>query len=353
MRFGLVGCGAIGAMRAESLAKTPGAELVLVYDTDARRSAEYAAKYNVRAAATLDELIESGDIDTVIVSTPPNVHREHCEKALNAGKDVLCEKPLASTIEDCRAIVSTAEKCGRTLATGYNYRFYPPVAKARELIAEGKIGKVINVKSYAGHPGGEEFTHHWVHDPSIMGGGALMDNGIHLADLLLHFLGEATESHGFASDSVWNFGESEDNGFVLAKTDDGKIGTLHASWSEWGGYHFYVDINGTEGRIRLWYPPMMTTLYSRPEGRAKKGKRKTFLFPMLQVKERLGSYKYTLEQSFIAEHLDFMKRVKGGDGVGATGVDGLAAVELVNSAYHRNGNAIADDKAGTAISQSA
>ncbi len=352
MRFGLVGCGAIGALRAESLAKTPGAELVLVFDSDARRSSEFAAKYNVRATATLEDLVTSGDIDAVIVSTPPNIHREHCEMALNAGKDVLCEKPLASTIEDCRSIVETAARCGRTLATGYNYRFYPPVAKARELIAEGRIGKVINVKSYAGHPGGEEFTHHWVHDPSIMGGGALMDNGIHLADLLLHFLGEATESHGFASDSVWNFGESEDNGFVLAKTEDGKIGTLHASWSEWAGYHFYVDINGTDGRIRLRYPPMMTILQERPQGRAKKGKRKTFLFPMLQVKERLGSYKWTLEQSFIAEHLDFMNRAKGGQGVGASGTDGLAAVELVNAAYKRNGRA-ASPPDGTAISKSA
>ncbi|HMJ07896.1 MAG TPA: Gfo/Idh/MocA family oxidoreductase, partial [Pyrinomonadaceae bacterium] len=95
MRFGLIGCGAIGALRAKSLGNTPGAELVLVFDNIPERAAEFAAKYGVRAATSMEELINSGEVDTVIVSTPPNLHREHCEMALDAGKDVLCEKPLA------------------------------------------------------------------------------------------------------------------------------------------------------------------------------------------------------------------------------------------------------------------
>lgn len=339
MKFGLIGCGAIGVFRAESLKKTPGAELVAVFDVIPERAAEFAKKYNVRATSSLEDLLNSKDIDTVIVSTPPNLHREHCEAAFKAGKDVLCEKPLASTVEDCQAILDSANKHSRVLGTGYNYRFYPAVVKAKELIDQNRIGKIISVKSFAGHPGGPEFTHHWVHDPEIMGGGALMDNGIHLADLLLYFLGEATETHGFCSSDVWNFGDSEDNGFILARTEEGRIGTLHASWSEWGGYHFKVEILGTEGRINLSYPPMMTVLTERPVGTAKKGKRQTFLFPLMQIKERLGSYKWTLEQSFIAEHLDFMNRVKGGNGEGATGIDGLRAVELVNAAYTKRKSA--------------
>jgi predicted dehydrogenase len=169
-----------------------------------------------------------------------------------------------------------------------------------------------------------------------------MDNGIHLADLLLHFLGEAKETSGFCSDSVWNFGKSEDNGFVLAKTEDGRIGTLHASWSEWAGYHFRVEINGTKGRVTFSYPPMLTVLTERPEGSAKKGKRKTFLFPLFQVKERMRSYLWTLEESFIAEHLDFMARARGESGFGATGTDGMAAVELVNAAYKDGENSSFD-----------
>jgi predicted dehydrogenase len=332
-RFGLIGCGAIGEFRAQALKQTPQAELKQVVDALPERSAEFARRFGVRAAASIDDLIASPDIDAVIVSTPPNLHREHCEKALRAGKDVLCEKPLASTVEDCYRIVETAAACGRTLATGFNYRFYPAVMKARELIAAGRIGEVDHVKSFAGHPGGPEFTHHWVHDATIMGGGALMDNGIHAADLTLHFLGEIAESCGLATENIWRFAHSEDNGFVMMRTPQGRVGTLHASWSEWRGYRFHIDIYGTKGCIRVWYPPMMTVLHERPVGSAKRGARKTFLFPMFQLNERLRSYRWTIVQSFVAEQQDFLQRMQGHKGVGATGVDGLRAVEMVASAY--------------------
>jgi predicted dehydrogenase len=347
MKFGLIGCGAIGVFRAESLAKTPGAKLTAVFDISPEKRAEFARKYRVRATETLAEIIEDPSIDAVIVSTPPNLHREHCELALHAGKHVLCEKPLASTAEDCRRIVETARACKKVLATGYNYRFYPAIIKAKELIQAGKIGEVTSVKSYAGHPGGMEFTHQWVHDPRVMGGGALMDNGTHLADLMLYFLeSPPIETYGFCSDSVWNFGESEDNGFILTRTAQGRIGTLHASWSEWKGYHFEVEICGTNGSISVKYPPMMTVLYERPQTAAKKGKRRIYLFPLMQIKERIRSYRWTLEQSFIGEQTDFLRRVEGLAGFGATGIDGLRAVELVNSAYKNKGSDVFEIHSG-------
>lgn len=335
MKFGLIGYGAIGQLRAQSLRQTPGTELMLIVEpVDARRAE--AARAGFQVARSIDELTARQDIDAVIVSTPPNLHREHCVQVLRAGKHTLCEKPLASTVEDCRYIVETAQQCKRVLGTGFNYRFYPAVAKARELIAAGKIGAVDHVKSFAGHPGGPEFTHQWVHNPKIMGGGALMDNGIHLADLTLHFLGEVVVSHGLRSERVWEFPGSEDNGYVLMRTREGRVGTLHASWSEWTGYHFDVEISGTQGCVHLQYPPMMTTHYDRPAGSAKRGRRTIFLFPVFQVQERLRSYRWTIIQSFIAEHLDFIARIAGKPGVGATGVDGLRAVELAYSAYREN-----------------
>jgi predicted dehydrogenase len=323
----------MGNFRAQALRQTPGAELRMVVDPVPERRDQAARMLGVRTSAEIQELTGSGDIDAVIISTPPNLHREHCEAALRAGKHVLCEKPLASTVEDCVHIVETAGTQGRVLGTGFNYRFYPAVAKARELIMAGRIGEVDSVCGFAGHPGGPEFTHHWVHDASIVGGGALMDNGIHVADLTLHFLGDVLEAHGYATERIWGFPGSEDNGYVLMRTAAGKIGTLHATWSEWRGYHFHVDIHGTQGLIRLSYPPMLTILCERPKGAAKRGARRVYLFPRMQVMERLRSYRWTLVQSLIAEQSDFMQRIAGRPGRGATGVDGLRAVELAYSAY--------------------
>jgi predicted dehydrogenase len=278
--------------------------------------------------SSVEELVCSNQIDAVVVSTPPNVHREHCEVALDAGMHVLCEKPLATTVADCRALVEAADRQGRILATGFNYRFYPAVSKARNLISAGAIGKLDHVVSFAGHPGGPEFTHPWVHDARVVGGGALMDNGIHLADLTLHFLGDVVESHRMCTEHVWQFSGSEDNGYVMMRTADGRVGLLHASWTEWRGYHFSVDLYGNRGCIRLSYPPMATVLYTRPVGRQRRGSRKAFLFPLVQVLERMRSYRWSIVQSFIAEQVDFVARIRGGAGLGATGLDGLRAVEL-------------------------
>lgn len=331
--FGLIGYGAIGALRAQALEQTPGGRLGMIAEPVDERRSTAAAKHRVRTTASLGEMLADPQIDAVIVSTPPNLHHAHCVAALRAGKHVLCEKPLAPTLDQARDMVAIARQCGKTLATGFNYRFYPGVMRARELIERGQLGDIVYVKSYAGHPGGPEFTHPWVHSPEIVGGGALMDNGIHLADLTLYFLRTPILSVGARSDKVWHFAGSEDNGFVLAHSDDGRIGMLHASWSEWRGYQWRVEICGSQGALYISYPPMLLIQYTRPRDASKRGHRRIHAFPSFQIKERLRSYRWTVVQSFIAEHMDLAARLDGGVSVGATGTDGLRAVEFAQSAY--------------------
>lgn len=336
---GLIGYGAIGALRAQALEQTPGVRLGKLAEPVGERRAAAAAKHRVSTTPSLDEMLADPQIDAVIVSTPPNLHHAHCVAALRAGKHVLCEKPLAPTVAEARDMVRIAEACGQVLATGFNYRFYPGVARARELMAQGQLGDVVYVKSYAGHPGGPEFTHPWVRNPKIVGGGALMDNGIHVADLTLHFLGGFTLGCGLRSESVWQFTGSEDNGFVLARGDDGRIGMVHASWSAWRGYQWRVEVCATKGALEISYPPMLLMQYERPVGAAKRGRRRIHAFPTFQLKERLRSYRWTLVQSFISEQLDFAARLQGKPFVGATGADGLHAVELAQSAYQDTADA--------------
>ncbi|MBI4675354.1 MAG: Gfo/Idh/MocA family oxidoreductase [Chloroflexi bacterium] len=331
--FGLIGYGAIGALRAQALEHTPGVRLGMIAEPVDERRAAAAAKHRAPTTRALDEMLADPQIDAVVVSTPPNLHHAHCVAALRAGKHVLCEKPLAPTLEQARDMVAVAQACGKALATGFNYRFYPGVMRARELIAQGQLGEIVYVKSYAGHPGGPEFTHAWVHNPEIVGGGALMDNGIHVADLTLHFLGTFAASCGLRSESVWQFAGSEDNGFVLARSEDGRIGMLHASWSAWRGYQWRVEVCATKGALEISYPPMLLLHYERPDGAAKHGRRRLHTFPVFQIQERLRSYRWTVVQSLIAEQVDFVARLQGKTFVGATGADGLHAVELAQSAY--------------------
>jgi predicted dehydrogenase len=332
MRFGLIGCGDIGALRAQAIARLPGFELLAVSDSDPVRARHISADHKSAIEADWRELIRRDDIDAVVISTPPPLHAEMCIEALENSKHVLCEKPLARTPEECRQMLAVAQQSGRILATGFNYRFYPAIVKAREILDSGLIGELDHVRSYAGHPGGSEFTHPWVHDAKVMGGGALLDNGIHIIDLTRYFLGEVAEVKGYASDSVWGFPGCEDNGFALLKSPTGHIASVQASWSEWRGYRFYIEIYGTRGCVRASYPPMMAqTIHTdATDGRSR---RRFYLFTKLQIVERIRSYRWTGVQAFIQELAAFARTVAGEKTPLALGKDGFKAVEIAHAVY--------------------
>jgi predicted dehydrogenase len=174
-----------------------------------------------------------------------------------------------------------------------------------------------------------------------MGGGALLDNGIHIIDLTRYFLGEVAEVKGYATDKVWGFPGCEDNGFALLKSPSGKIASLQASWSEWRGYRFYIEVYGTRGCVRASYPPMMTQMV-RMDSSGTKRRRKIYVFPLLQVIERVRSYRWTGLQSFIKELTAFTQTIFGEKTALALGLDGLNSVKIAHAVYQstRTGTSI-------------
>lgn len=332
MNIGLIGCGMAGSLRAEAVSRLPGFRLVVVSDVDGSRARALAQRFGAAAESEWARLVRHEDVDAVIVSTPPPLHREMCIEALRCGKHVMCEKPLAPSPEKCREIVDAAERAGRVLAAGFNYRFYPAVALAKRILDSGRIGELDHVRSYTGHPGGNEFTHPWVHDPAVMGGGALMDNGIHILDLTRYFLGEVAEVKGFSTGHVWRFAGCEDNGFALLRSPSGRVAILQASWTEWRGYRFWIEVYGTRGCVRASYPPMVAQVVwvDRP---GQPTRRRLHVFPLLQVMERLRSYRWTAERSFMDELAAFARTVRGERTPLALGRDGLRAVEIANAVY--------------------
>ncbi|HEX9760751.1 MAG TPA: Gfo/Idh/MocA family oxidoreductase [Candidatus Acidoferrales bacterium] len=331
MRFGLIGCGDIGQLRAQALAESPGLSLFAVSDVDEARARTLGEQHKAMWLTDWRKLLDE-PLDAVIVSTPPPLHEAMCVAALQSGKHVLCEKPLARSPEEGRRIVEAAQAAGRHLGTGFNYRFYPAIAEARRILDSGQIGELAYVRSYAGHPGGSEFTHPWVHDVKVMGGGALLDNGIHVLDLTRYFLGEVAEVKGFRTNGVWGFEGCEDNAFLLLRNHDGRIAQVQASWTEWRGYRFWVEVFGTRGCLRASYPPMLLRVtWSEITGGPAQSK--LHLFPAFQVKERLKSYRWTVIQSFVAEFDAFVRAARGEKTQGATGLDGLRAVEIAHEVY--------------------
>jgi predicted dehydrogenase len=330
MNYGLIGCGDIGQLRAQALGQTHGAKLVAVSDVDTQKAKAAGVRHGAQTDRDWRTLLERADLDAVIVSTPPRLHADMCVAALEAGKHVLCEKPLARTPQECRQILAAADRTGKRIATGFNYRFYPSFVRAREILESGLIGELDHVRSH----GGYSATSHnqpWVHDAATVGGGALRDIGIHLIDLTRDFMGEIEEVAGMASGNVWKYPGCEDNGFALLRSTGGRIASVHASWTEWRRYQFLIELYGTRGCIRASCFPMMTqVVWSKETGG--RTQRKTDWFPGVAISEKLHSYRWVVVRSFIEEFAAFARFVRAEPSRIASGHDGLRAIEIASAA---------------------
>ena len=318
MRLGLIGLGEVGRLRAKAVRRTVGAELVVTADP--------VAPADLRDPR---ELLRRDDVDAVLVCTPPESHEELTLAALEAGKHVLCEKPLAPTPAAARRMVDAAEARGLTLATGFNQRHFPNLTWVKDALDAGRIGRVTHLRAYAGHRGLPEFRSERERDPALLGGGALMDNGIHLIDHVRFLGGEFENVQGLASNAVWQLGRAEDNAVALLRSSDGRWALLHASWTEWSGYRFWIDVYGERGKARVWYGPLYAELIElQAPGQARRPRRRFFW--RANLREKLGGWRATVEDSFVAELTEFAALAAGRS---ASGRDGLRAVEIAHAVY--------------------
>ena len=337
----LIGAGAIGELRAAAVAQTPELSLVVVADVRATTAQTVADQHGGEATTDWQSAVTRLDVDLVIVSTPPNLHAKMALAAIGAGKHVLCEKPLAATLDDAERICDAADAAGILLKTGFNHRYFPSMAFAKRLIDSGKLGDVISVHAYAGHPGGQEFGHDWVHEGTVTGGGSLVDNGIHILDLTRFFLGDAEvqTATGYTANLVWPFQTAEDNGYALFRADTGAIVQLHASWTDWRGYRFWVETVGTKGYVRASYPPMLAQWGTTPKPGIRARKRYN-IFPRFQVQERRKSWRWTIVQSFIQEQTEFAQGIRSQRPVPPTGRDGLRAMQMAHAIYRSSSEGV-------------
>ncbi len=227
---------------------------------------------------------------------------------------------------------AAAEANGVLLKTGFNHRYFPSMAFARRLIDSGEIGDVISVEAYAGHPGGKEFGHDWIHEGAVTGGGSLVDNGIHILDLTRFFFGEVETGKGYIANLIWDFPTAEDNGFAMFRSSTGKIAQVHASWTQWRGYQFWVETFGTRGYVRASYPPMLVE-WGKTPAPGIRSKRRWEVFPMFQVRERVKGWQWTIVESFKQEMSDFAAAICNEKTATATGRDGLRAMQMAHAIY--------------------
>ena len=170
LKFGIIGCGAIAANSfAPSLCNSEEAELVAVCRRDKGKARNFAEQFGgCSHYDSAEDLLADEEVEAVVVATPTDTHRDYTVLAAERGKHVICEKPMARDAAECRQMVEACQKAGVKLAVAYRRRLFPQVLKAKALIAEGRIGRVVSVRThYSGwmSVGPDE----WRVDPGIGG----------------------------------------------------------------------------------------------------------------------------------------------------------------------------------------
>jgi predicted dehydrogenase len=328
----LVGAGSFGSLRATALGRSPSWRLVAVADARVEAASELAVSHGAEPFSDWREMVESTSAEVVVISNPPDCHAEVALVAAANGKHILCEKPLANSVEAAVDMCHQAEENGVLLKTGFNHRYFPAVAFAQRLVADGEIGDIIRVRARGGHQGGTEFGHDWVHDGEVTGGGCLVDNGIHLLDLVRFFIGDVEAAKGYVDSLVWPFESAEDNAWGLFRGSSGALAMVEASWTEWRGYFFSVEVVGTRGVVTASYPPMLARWGRIPEP-GHRVRMRTKIFPLFQIHERLRSWRWTIIESLIQEQEEFATGIRSGRPVPATGVDGLRTLQMADAVY--------------------
>ena len=244
---GIIGCGLIGEKRAGVLSQFPECHLKMVYDIDSERGKRLSEKFGGSVAESCEEVLWSKDVDVVIVSTINKSLVPISVKALQRGKHVLCEKPPGRNLEETKHLCDVAAQSKSKLKVGFNHRHHPAISKAKELIDPGKMGPLYYLRCFYGHGGRPGYDKEWRAAKELSGGGELLDQGIHVADLFRWFLGELEEVYGNTPTYFWNM-DVEDNAFALFRTGKNQIALLHTSWTQWKN-RFTFEIFGEAGYL--------------------------------------------------------------------------------------------------------
>ena len=267
LNVALIGCGIISEDHIRAYREhADRARIVVCCDIDREKAAARAALVgDARVVTRFEEVLADPDVQAVEICTPHHLHPEAVIAAARAGKHILCQKPLARTLEDCDAMIAAAEFAGVTLFYGEMNRTLPAAVLAKQVIAEGRIGTLIGVQARAAHwQGGVYMTTAWRYNPAITGGGQLLDGGIHAIDLMLQIGGPIKAVSCYATRFRPELG-GEDTAVVNARFAGGHLGTLFASQAAgiWVPDAHFVAF-GTEGALTLGGPLGALTLH-RPD----------------------------------------------------------------------------------------
>jgi predicted dehydrogenase len=329
-RISMLGTGLIGMFYTMALHRHRGRDRVhIAYSRSGDRARTFAAEWGIAKHTTsLDEAIRDPETDVVIVALPNHLHEEAVITAANAGKAVLCTKPLGRNAAEALRMLEAVEKAG--VFQGYleDLCYTPKTLRALDAVQNGSIGKVLWVRSREAHPGPHSA---WFWDKAQSGGGAIVDLGCHCIEIARNFIGKDIRPVDVVcwGDTQVHPIEAEDHAIGLVRYENGAIGQFEVSWAFRGGMDLRDEVAGTEGTIWLnhWLRTGMEmyTAVGRTGYVAEKAEGTTgWLFPVGDEPGALG---------YVDMFADMLNSLDGGTNPRESLYDGYVVNAIIDAAY--------------------
>ena len=246
LRVGIAGYGVVGKRRRQFIDEHPALECVAVCD---RKLNGARMTDGVRAHADYRGLLAE-PLDVLFVSLPNDLAPDVTVAGLEKGLHVFCEKPPGRTIADIERVIAVERtRPGQKLKYGFNHRYHDAVRDALKLTRSGELGALINLRGVYGKSAIISFESDWRTQRKEAGGGILLDQGIHMVDLMRLFAGDFVEVKSFVSNAFWNH-DVEDNAYALLRSHGGAIAMLHSTATQWR-HRFQLEMSFAKGALML------------------------------------------------------------------------------------------------------
>ena len=255
MKFGIIGAGMIGHFHAKAITAMTGGEILSVFDLRAEAADKLAAEYSGKGYSDINEFLADPELEIVTIGTPSGAHLDPALAALNAGKHVICEKPLEITLERIDQITAAAAANNVTVAAVLNRRFHPGMDAFKKATDEGRFGKLTSASCYVKWYRDQAYydSAAWRGTWALDGGGALMNQSIHTIDALIYLAGPIKSVQANTACLAHTDIEVEDIAVAIVEFENGARGVIEGSTCTWSkdGHPARVQLSGTEGSVFL------------------------------------------------------------------------------------------------------
>lgn len=311
VRFGLVGTGGIAQAYAQAFETCESAQLVAVADIRLEAAKAMAERAKCQSFDSHEAMAECAELDAVIVCTPPITHPEISIHFLERQVHVLCEKPLSISVNSARQMQAAAQKAGVILTMASKFRYAEDVVRAKSIVTSGILGEIVLFENaFTAHV---DMSSRWNSNPTVSGGGVLIDNGTHSVDIVRYFLGPIAEVHVVEGKRVQQL-PVEDTVRIFVKSTSGVVGNIDLSWSINKELDYYIRIYGSQGTISVGWK----------ESKYRQSKNQDWV---------VFGKGYNKVQAFRSQIENFASAIRKEEPLLITAEDAIASVEVIEAAY--------------------